>query len=56
MKSILILPLIAVWLQSPSAIRTNNEINNCSKPCLRSQWALARIAEWAACNAPNAEN
>ena len=45
-----------------SAVRTNNEINSCSEPCLRSRWALApsigevpSSSERAACIAPNAE-
>jgi hypothetical protein len=45
-----------------SAVRTNNEINSCSEPSLRSRWALApsigevpSSSERAACIAPNAE-
>ena len=45
-----------------SAVRTNNEINSWSEPCLRSRWTLAPTIgevpsspERAACIAPNAE-
>jgi hypothetical protein len=45
-----------------SAVRTNNEINTWSEPCLRSRWTLApsigevpSSSERAACIAPNAE-
>ena len=55
-------PAYSGLVAGSSAVRTNNEINSCSEPCLRSRWALApsigevpSSSERAACIAPNAE-
>jgi hypothetical protein len=46
-----------------SAVRSNNEIDSCSEPCLRSRWALApsigkvpSLSERAACIALTPKN
>ena len=55
-------PAYSGLVAGSSAVRTNNEINSCSEPCLRSRWTLAPTIgevpsspERAACIAPNAE-
>src|SRR6267143_6900068 len=55
-------PAYSGLVAGSSAVRTKNEINSCSEPCLRSRWALApsigevpSSSERAACIAPNAE-
>src|SRR5216683_4016838 len=55
-------PAYSGLVAGSSAVRTNNEINSCSEPCLGSRWALApsigevpSSSERAACIAPNAE-
>jgi hypothetical protein len=41
MKPILILAAYSGLVAGSSAVRTSNEIDSCSEPCLRSRWALA---------------